>query len=128
MKTQLEMESLCGRILLMLEHDDLRRSTVVTLSDTLAGLATDLRKHLADWRSADAGAAELISAEDTLRSMSADVVWVQEYAGRKPLMEVIQRVRMATLRALRIVTLLQGVMAESAQQAAAARQAQVAAP
>jgi len=128
MKTQLEIEALCSRILLMLEHDDLRRSTVVSLSDTLASLALDLRSHLVEWRSADAGAAELISAEDTLRSMNGDVVWLREYAGRKPLMEVAQRVRMATLRALRIVTLVQGVMAESTRQAAGIRQTQIVAP
>lgn len=113
MNTLIDMEVLCQRILAMLEHDDLRSGNLVTLSDTLARLRSDLARQLADRRAAASDTPELRSAEDALRKMTADVLWLQEYAGVKPIMGVSQKLRMASLRALRVVNLLQDVSEET---------------
>lgn len=105
MKTLNEMESTCSRILSVLEHEDLRGSTLVTLSTMLARLRHDLDRHLTVWRSTESDSPELRSAQESLRSLNASVLWLQEYAEIKPLVEVSQRLRVASLRALQLIAL-----------------------
>lgn len=44
MKTLIEIESVCSRILRVLEHEDLRSGTVVTLSSMLIRVRSDLEQ------------------------------------------------------------------------------------
>lgn len=107
MKTPTEMESVCSRILGVLEHDDLRTGTLVALSAMLSRVRGDLESHLTHWRSSGGDSSELRSAEDSLRTMTASLLWLQERAEVEPLMEVSQKLRLASLRGLRIASLLQ---------------------
>lgn len=107
MKALNEMESMCSRILAVLEQDDLRSSTVVTLSTMLARLRGDLEGYLTEWRSIEGDSRELRSAQESLRTMNASLLWIQEYAQLKPLVEVSQKLRMASLRGLQIIATLQ---------------------
>jgi hypothetical protein len=107
MKTLNEIESMCSRILAVLEHEDLRSGTLMTLSTMLARARSDLERYLAEWRSTEGDSPELRSAKEFLRTMNASLLWLQEYAEIKPLVEVSQRLRMTSLRALQIVALLQ---------------------
>jgi hypothetical protein len=107
MKTLDEMESLCSRILSVLERDDLRSGTLVTLSTMLTRLRSDLERNLVEWHSTESDAPELRSAQESLRTMNGSVLWLQEYAEVKPVVEVSQRLRMASVRALQIIALLQ---------------------
>lgn len=107
MKTLNEMESTCSRILSVLEHDDLRRGSLATLSTMLVRLRSELERYLAEWRSVESDSPQLRSAQESLRSMNASLLWLQEYAEIQPLVVVSQRLRMATLRALQIIATLQ---------------------
>jgi len=107
MKTLTEIESMCRRILGVLEHDDLRSGSTVALASMSSRLRDDLKRHLADWRTKEGDSPELHAAEDALGTMNNDVLWLREYAGFKPVVEVSQKLRMTTLRALRVVALLQ---------------------
>jgi predicted protein tyrosine phosphatase len=109
MKTLNEIESVCSRILSVLEHEDLRSGTLVTLSTMMARVRSDLEAYLAEWRSIDGDSAELRSARESLRTLKASLLWQQEYAEIKPVVEVSHRLRMASLRALQVIALLQHI-------------------
>ena len=107
MKTLTEIESMCQRILGVLEHDDLRSGNMVALTNMLTRLRDDLNQYLAQSRADGSHSPELHAAEDALGTMTNDVLWLREYAAVKPVLEASQKLRMAALRALRVVTLLQ---------------------
>jgi hypothetical protein len=107
MKTLTEIESMCQRILGVLDHDDMRSGNLVALGNMLARMQDDLKSHLAAGHAAEGQTPELHTAEDALGMMNNDVLWLQEYGRVKPVVEVSQKLRMATLRALRVATVLQ---------------------
>jgi hypothetical protein len=110
MKTLSEIEAICNRILGLLEHPDLRSSNMFALTNMLGGIRDDLERHLADRRADGDDSSELQAAEDALGTMNNHALWLREYVGVRPVVEVSQKVRMATLRALRVVSLLHDVM------------------
>jgi hypothetical protein len=75
----------------------------------LAGVRSDLERYLVAWRSMESDSPELRSAQESLRTLNASLLWLQQYAGINPVVEVAQRLRMASLRVLRIIALLQHI-------------------
>jgi hypothetical protein len=111
MKKLTEIESMCGRILAVLEHDNLRSDNLTALAHMVNRMRDDLKHHLAGFHSAGGNTAEVHVVDDALERIDNDLLWLREYAGVKPVVEVIHRLRMATLHTRRVITVLQDVPA-----------------
>jgi hypothetical protein len=107
MKTLTEMDTMCGRILTLLEHDDLPSATLTSMSGMLSSIRGELSRHVSDWRADGERSPELQSAEDALRHVGIAVLWLQENGSVRPMIETCQKLRKGTLHALRVLALLQ---------------------